>query len=280
MMTMTYYCLWRSAFLSFLLLGVAVHGQNFDNMFGGGKDCEDYRCPKNGGVVVPKAASTVKFTSTGCQGMQGSMGMHMMQTNGDGDDGASPVESCCDQWHACYQVCGASKKQCDEAFDKCSKQACAVSPDEADCTQKANLLTLMTKMGGCQDYTAAQYKACDCVRSDAKVDARRTDVIRAFYEQVVVASSSSNNEDDTAKKAKDLAQKATTPKKMAALMRKLIAKYYPDSIQKVQDTTRNAQQERMRQMLNNDNPKPKDIPEDTLVDEEEEEETDNETMEL
>jgi hypothetical protein len=275
-MTMTTtYCLWRSAFLSFLLFGVAVHGQNFDNMFGGGKDCEDYRCPKKGGVVVPKA-SNVKFTSTGCQGMQGSMGMQMMQTNGDDDgDNSSPVESCCDQWHACYQVCGASKKHCDEAFDKCSKQACATAPDEAECTQKANLLNLMTKMGGCQDYTAAQYKACDCVRSDAKVDARRTDVIRAFYEQVGVASSN----DDHAQKAKELAQKATTPKKMAALMRKLIAKYYPDSIQKVQDTTRNAQQERMRQMLNNDNPKPKDIPEDTLV-EDEEEETDNETMEL
>jgi hypothetical protein len=102
------------------------------------------------------------------------------------------------------------------------------------------------------------------------VDYGRTDAIRAFYETVA-----SFSDDDNNKEAKERAQKVTTPHKMAALMRKLIAKYHPDSIQEVQDKSMNVQEERMRQMLNKDNDKANDSPEGTVV-----EETESETMEL
>jgi hypothetical protein len=46
----------------------------------------------------------------------------------------------------------------------------------------------------------------------------------------------------------------------------------------VQDKIMNAQEERMRQMPNKDNDKANDIPEDTVVNEEDE--TESETMEL
>jgi hypothetical protein len=76
----------------------------------------------------------------------------------------------------------------------------------------------MTKVGGCQ-YNVARQVACDCLRSETKVDYRRTDAIRVMKQWHLLPTTTV-----TKKKAKERAQKATTPHKMAALMRNLIAK--------------------------------------------------------
>lgn len=143
----------------------------------------------------------------------------MKPGGGTGDEKA--YESCCHQWHACYQICGVSKKTCDAAFEKCSKAKCGT--DEA-CNKELNLSSMMMKLSGCKTFDEAQYRACECTSSD-KATERRESAIRYFYKKQAPES---------VEKAKSLAAKADTSLKMAGLFIKLLLKY-PDAIEKKQD---------------------------------------------
>lgn len=135
--------------------------------------------------------------------------------------GDKPYESCCDQWHACYQICGVSKKTCDTTFETCAKEGCGA--DET-CTKDVELNTMMMKLGGCQKFNEAQYKACECTQKD-QAPAKRQAALRYFYKKYAP---------DSVDKAESLAAKADTPSKMAGLLIKLLLKY-PAAIQKVED---------------------------------------------
>lgn len=181
----------------------------------GNKPCPDYRCT---GGMVPVPKSRQKFTSTGCSAMGG--GLVMMGGKNDGNN-EKVYESCCHLWHACYQVCGVSKKVCDDSFKTCTAEVCG---EDGECKQDASLASLMIGMGGCQRFDEAQYGACECV-DKSKETAKREAAIRRFYKM---------NAPDQEAKAEGLAQKADSKGKLASLFRKLLAKY-PAAIEKTED---------------------------------------------
>lgn len=180
------------------------------------RPCPDYRCT-SGMVPVPK--SRQKFTSTGCGAMGGGM---VMLGGGDAKNSAKVYESCCDQWHACYQVCGVSKRVCDDSFKSCTEQVCG---EDEDCKKDASIASLMIDVGGCGRFDQAQYGACECV-DKSKAQAKREAAIRRFYKK--------NAPDQEDSKAEGLAKKADSKSKLASLFRKLLAKY-PSAIEKIED---------------------------------------------
>ena len=185
---------------------------NFED-FGQQRQCPDFRCGA-GMSPVPKARH--KFTSTGCGSMGG--GMVMM---GKIENNQKVYESCCDQWHACYQVCGVSKQVCDDAYKTCSAEICGA---DEDCKKEADLAGLMISIAGCHSFDRAQFASCECVPKDKVQEMRKTALAR-FYKK---------NAPDQDDKAAGLAAKADTKGKMAALFRKLLVKY-PTAIEKVED---------------------------------------------
>jgi hypothetical protein len=195
---------------------------NMEEMMGGGKACPPFRCS---GGYTPTPKSRMKFESAGCS----AMGSTMVMTTGKEEEKA--FAPCCDQWHACYQICGIPKQTCDDEFKLCSDELCG---DDEECTKSAGISKMMTKLQGCQKYDQAQYKACECVLKD-KATEKREAAIRYFYKK---------HAPESVGKAGELAKKASTSSKMAGLFRKLLKKY-PESIQKIEDP----QQERMRKMM-------------------------------
>ena len=144
-------CLWLAflvlSLLSCVSLVAAEDGEgggdgggdfDFGGMGGMGKPCPTYRCSSG---YTPVQKSRPKFTSPGCSAMGG--GMMMMATGAE--TAKKPFESCCDEWHACYQICGSSKKNCDETFKTCSEAMC--KPYGEDCSQDANLSSMMMNLG-------------------------------------------------------------------------------------------------------------------------------------
>jgi secretory phospholipase A2 len=195
---------------------------NVEDMMGGNKACPPFRCS---GGYTPTPKSRLKFESTGCS----SMGAGIVMSTGQEEEKA--FAPCCDQWHACYQICGMAKKTCDDEFKTCSDELCG---DDEDCTKSAGISAMMTRMQGCQKYDQAQYQACECVLKD-KAAEKREAAIRYFYKK---------HAPESVGKAGELAKKASTSSKMAGLLRKLLKKY-PKSIQKIEDP----QQERMRKIM-------------------------------
>jgi hypothetical protein len=214
-------------FLFWILLwsAVAVSEQEEDvppfnmNSFGQGKACPNYRC-SSGMTPVPKSRG-LKFTSTGCSSMGSGMVMNMGAASSEEEPSTEVYASCCDEWHACYQICGVSKKACDDSFKTCSTAKCGA---DAECTKQIELNTMLMNLGGCQKFDQAQYQACDCV-DKKKAPAQREAAIKRFYKKFAPG-----NED----KAAELVKKADTASKLAALLRKLIGKY-PNAIQKIED---------------------------------------------
>lgn len=197
-------------------------GPNFDfkNMMD--KDCPNFRCTSG---LVPTPKSRPKFESTGCSSMGG--GAVIMQAGAGSNE--KPYESCCDQWHACYQTCGASKKQCDSAFETCAKPYCtsgrSKEEDQEKCTKDLELSNLMMKLTGCKKFEEAQYQACECTAT-GKASSKRETAIRNFYKK---------HAPENVDKAKGLAEKADTPSKYAGLFKKLLLKY-PEAIVKKEDS--------------------------------------------
>jgi hypothetical protein len=211
-------------------------------------NCPNFRCSKK---LTPTQKSRTKFESAGCSAMGG--GSMMMMGGGGNDNSANeqPFETCCHQWHACYQICGSSKKSCDDSFKTCSEALCG---SNSECKKSANLNSMMLGFGGCTKFDKAQYKSCECVLASKAVE-KRTSAIRSFYKKYAP---------ENVDKAGDLAKKADTTGKMAGLLRKLVRKY-PESIEKVEDL----QQAAYRRMM--EDVKEKKVEEKEEADSEEEE---------
>jgi len=183
------------------------------------QNCPNFKCSA-GHTPVPKSRGLKKFESMGCSSMGG--GAIMMTGGGDGG-GEKPYETCCDQWHACYQICGMSKNACDTAFETCAKDACGIEYD-TKCKQDVEINTMMMKLSGCQKFNEAQYRACECTPNERAMTKRRG-ALEYFYKKY---------SPDTMDKVEHLAKKADTTKKMANLLMKLLQKY-PEAIQKIED---------------------------------------------
>lgn len=188
---------------------------NFNGM--GGQNCQSFRCT-SGREPVPK--SRLSFSSTGCSAMGGNM---IMMGGGGGDTEKKQYEECCDRWHACYQICGSSKKMCDENFKKCSETKCG---GDEECNKSANLNSMLTSLSGCSKYDESQLKACECADKD-KAEKAREKILARFYEKYADEPSSSD-------KVRELMKKADTKLKFATLLNRLVEKY-PNSIKHVED---------------------------------------------
>lgn len=140
---------------------------------------------------------------------------------------------CCDRWHACYQTCGAPKKSCDESFKSCSDGICM---DDEECKRGAEMNTLLLGLSGCTLYDQGQYGACECVKKE-KREEKRAAALRSFYKRFAP---------DSVDKVDALAKKAETTAKLAAVFRKLHAKY-PESIRVEVDD----EMARMQEMMKN-----------------------------
>jgi hypothetical protein len=233
---------------------------NLNDMMGA-RSCPNFKC--TGGLAVAPKSRAVKFDSYGCDGMSGGLFNMGGGANSDDGDEKKPYASCCDQWHACYQICGASKETCDSAYTTCTGTVCGAEDDK--CKQDAKIGFVAIQIAGCEKYDQAQYKACECVPK-GKVGEKRETVIRNFYKK---------HAPESIDKAADLAKKADTAAKMAGLLKKLIQKY-PESIQQKEDPKKKEMDEMMKKTRENVK-----IVEDTGEDStEDEEETGDEKIEL
>jgi hypothetical protein len=227
-MTTSYTLLSAKLLLCLALFTPPSSAMDFPGMDGAGKPCRMYSCSK-GYAPVPKKRTITKFTSPGCDAMGG--GMLMM--NPGAKTSEKPYESCCDQWHACYQICGSHKQQCDKTYDDCVATTCGA---DSECSESSKLNSMLMQLGGCQKYEQAQNQACDCVSKDKdKHVVARKDVLEKFYKKYAP---------DSVHKVPDLAKKADTAGKLAVLIQKLVKKY-PESIQKIEDP----QAAEMRKMM-------------------------------
>lgn len=104
-----------------------------------------------------------------------------MQGQRPGNDGCSSVPDrpfgvsftpCCNAHDCCYQTCGSSKKQCDDAFGECTAQACNNHPfPNADARQKCLAYSGAYRLGvgafASSAFNERQSQVCICRASDA-----------------------------------------------------------------------------------------------------------------
>ena len=170
-----------SRLCGFALLLQVCAAFKFDSIdgLGGGKPCKPFSC-SGGHGAVPKRP--MALTSQGCHGMGGAM----FSGAGMGGSGPKPSDAvltpCCDQFHACAQICGAPKTRCDKNLKKCIAEGCASLDDAAkkECEQTGNLHVMMVQLGGCKRYEEAQSAACDCVKEE-RVHKRRVQSLTDFF---------------------------------------------------------------------------------------------------
>ena len=200
--------------------GTKDEGPDFDinDLMSQSQHCPNFRC-SSGMTPVPKTRP--KFESMGCASMGG--GMFVAST---GENDAKPYDACCDQWHACYQVCGVSKNTCDTAFETCAKETCGDKEENEQCHKDLQLSTMLLKLGGCQKFDTAQLQACECKSKD-QAPAQREAALRHFYKK---------HAPENVDKVPNLIAKADSPSKLAGLFIKLLLKY-PAAIQKKKDHT-------------------------------------------
>jgi len=62
-----------------------------------------------------------------------------------GNNPADPMNPCCDQFHACYQICGSVEFICKDKFLKCMDNMCAKAGPQAKakCEQDVSLKKMM-----------------------------------------------------------------------------------------------------------------------------------------
>lgn len=181
------------------------------------KACPKFKCA---GGLTPVPKSRQKYESTGCGGMQG--GAQMITISTDEKEDEKAFSPCCDQWHACYGVCGMSKKSCDDGYKTCWEKRCG---KDEECQKDADMAGIFIKFGGCAKYNSAQYMACECV-NESKAQDKREAAIRGFYKKY--APENVDKVPELAAKVKD------SPSKVAGLFTKLLAKY-PEAIKKTKD---------------------------------------------
>mmetsp|Transcript_136 Transcript_136/g.187 ORF Transcript_136/g.187 Transcript_136/m.187 type:complete len:262 (-) Transcript_136:267-1052(-) len=207
-----------------------------ENEFGKSKQCPQFQCT-NGYEPVPKWP--MRLTSSGCSGIgSGMMGISM---NNMGDMGERAFGHCCQELHACYQLCGTSRFYCDESFTKCAQTECKINSDEAGCLKEISTLKLFISFVDCRKFDKNQRDSCECVEKK-KVKQKRASVLRAFYMKY---------NPENVDKVEGLIEKATDTKKFAGLMMKLIAKY-PKSVEPVEDEQKKKMDEMMKNMKMDD----------------------------
>lgn len=224
---------------------------------GGQQNCPAFRCS---GSSVPVPKRPLRLTSTGCSGM-GGMQMFSVQSAGEDDI----LTSCCDQRHACFSICGASRSKCEANFKACSENTCAAIPNSSErekCESSSKLQVMMSGMGDCRDFTQAQNNACQCAQKD-KVLKKFEALLRDFYKK---------HSPDKVDQVSVLANKADgSIKKFAALMIKLVGKY-PKAIKRVkdpqQDWYENLMKETKEKGADADTPEEYDESESEVIDQE------------
>eukprot|EP00568_Trieres_chinensis_P013723 CAMPEP_0183294690 /NCGR_PEP_ID=MMETSP0160_2-20130417/2923_1 /TAXON_ID=2839 ORGANISM="Odontella Sinensis, Strain Grunow 1884" /NCGR_SAMPLE_ID=MMETSP0160_2 /ASSEMBLY_ACC=CAM_ASM_000250 /LENGTH=256 /DNA_ID=CAMNT_0025456049 /DNA_START=54 /DNA_END=824 /DNA_ORIENTATION=- len=221
----------------------------------GRKNCPKFKCS---GGYTPVQKLRPKFESSGCN----SMGSGMVYSGMSNSE--LPSAPCCDQWHACYQVCGSTKRLCDESFKKCADKACAEVADEKirkDCEQQVSVSSMMLGFDDCRKFDSAQLAACQCVESSS-VKRQRKDVIKGFYKKYVPGGLDES-------KIASLAEKADQNSKMAGLLLKLLTKY-PKAIKQVKDPQQAKMEEMMKRAKEVPKPREKEEEVEELFDDSEE----------
>ena len=218
------------AISSIFTIGQGQYFDGFDAFANQNKRCKLYSCDK-GYEPVPNKKMT--FQSAGCDAM-GSGNINLF--GGDEDEDGKPYEDCCHEWHACNQICGISKQNCDDTYAKCTEEKC--KGKDPNCLEQANMNMMMNGLAGCKSFEVIQNKACTCVTKygDRHVK-QREEALLNFYKKYAPKS---------IRKVHDLAKKADSMTKMAKLLQKLIKKY-PESIELVEDP----QTKMYRQMFGN-----------------------------
>jgi hypothetical protein len=181
------------------------------------KACPKFKCA---GGLTPVPKSRQKYESSGCGGMQG--GAQMITISNDENEDDKAFSPCCDQWHACYSVCGMSKKSCDDGYKTCWEKHCG---KDEECQKDADMAGIFIKFGGCAKYDSSQYMACECV-NPTKAEDKREAAIRGFYKKY-----SPENMDKVPELAANVKDSAS---KVAGLLNKLVIKY-PGSIKRKVD---------------------------------------------
>jgi len=219
-------------FFASLLLALQIleSRAQFDGIPGMGAPCKPFSCSKGYAPVQKKRG--LKFTSAGCDAMGGGA----MMFTGNKEQEEKPYESCCDQWHACFQICGTNKQSCDDTFKKCVDTTCEETDEREKCQESAKITIMMLGLSPCKQFEGAQAKACECVpkENDAHLK-KREEVLSKFYRL---------HAPDAKNKAPELIKKAETSAKFASLMRQLVKKY-PGSIEHVEDP----KQKQYREMM-------------------------------
>lgn len=204
-----------------LFIAFGAGQDSTDSLFGRGrKECPPFKCDADL-VAVPKRP--LKLTSTGsCNGLAGgSMSMFSASKSED------VLSHCCDIRQACDQICGASLKMCNDALEACMNATCAIAAEKGECERSASVHKLMTQLGdGCSKLVPAQTSNCQCM-SPERATKRREQVLADLYKK---------HAPESVDKVSNLVEKATTPKKFATLLAKLIDKY-PKAIRIKKDPT-------------------------------------------
>lgn len=142
---------------------------------------------------------------------------------------------------ACMQVCGVTKQKCDIQFKKCTDKACRKQPfittggEPKECKTVIGLKVAMAQMEQCNDFEAAQKRACKC-KKESKVDRARRKFLTKFYAKFATKKPDVDS----------LMEKhGSTPRKFSDLVIKLMKKYSKKVVKRVADPM----QERMNEIL-------------------------------
>jgi len=231
-----------------LLLCASGRGMNLDDLMGGGKACPAFRCAKG---KEPVPVWPTRFKSTGCSGIGG--GMVMSMTN---EDDGPLLERCCDLRHACFQVCGTSKKACENQFKKCTEAACEKEPltpakvaggEPGNCSSTASLKVMMASLGGCKDFSAGQTSGCSCKKAESVAKERKS-WLGKFFKKF---SGKAGNLD------KLMGKFGENKKNFAQLVMRLADKYRGKVVKKVEDPQKLQMERMMKNFAKDDEEKKK-----------------------
>ena len=147
------------------------------------------------------------------------------------DDGLCPegvaaeLGPCCLARDACTSVCGATEDMCAAEFRKCAEVACDAVDDVDDmdkCKEDGALGADSPWRDGCEGHARGQKEACQCLPrggdGGGEVANRRRQILGDVYRRY-------NGTGVDAGKTLDLASRADSPKRFAALVFKLAAKF-------------------------------------------------------
>lgn len=151
---------------------------DMEAMFKLDTSCKAPKECKEGEKFLPAALSEDKsqYIAYGCTSSP-----MMAQMMGKDADTKSPAESCCVERDISMQMCGKSKAEIEETFEKCLAEKCGA---DQDCPFQAKMGPVMEQMmggpdGACKGYNDGQTEGCECVAAD-KFDAELKNYVEQF----------------------------------------------------------------------------------------------------